>query len=371
MPKFSIGDVVSFVSHPFITETNNIVISGEHMMIPPIMVVIEVTDHSSAPTPQSNKYKCLWFSTKQNQFKESNFLENDLKNIETEIVDVSKMVISDKVALKTLNIELGKRRSFLNTESSHSGQKQLNNISALLTFISPIMYVVEIKPFDSEKIKKASEVTSHTKLYPSTLVKCKWFDSVSEKFSEAFIPQDALLIIPEVDKKLIIRIEKAIKRDRFLNLDGILFKPSQFSNRSGTYYLTGFNHITQQNQTINVDDLPAIKILKKTFLATAPFYSVRKKGVKKILSQSQTVRDLIKQAIGRVNNNYITIKYIDKLDIVTKRTISEYEIVIGEDEASSSRKMIEYVKAYCHLRNDIRHFKLDNILEANEINISF
>jgi len=341
------------------------------MMIPPVMVVIEVTDHSPSPKPQLNKYKCLWFSTKQNQFKESHFLENDLKNIEAEVLDASKMVVGDKVVLKTLNIELGKRRSFLNTESSLSGQKQLNNITALLTFVSPIMHVVEIKPFDIEKIKKTSEVTTHTKLYPSTLVKCKWFDSVAEKFSEAFIPQDALLTVPEVDNKLIIKIEKAIKRDRFLDLGGILFKPAQLSNRSGTYYLTGFNHITQQNQTIKVDDLPAFKLLRKPFLATAPFYSVKKKGPKRILSQSQTIRDLIKTAIGRSNNNYVTIKYIDKLDIITRRTISEYEIVLGEDEISSSKKMIEYVRAYCHLRNDIRHFKLDNILEANEINISF
>ncbi|MET3978180.1 uncharacterized protein YodC (DUF2158 family) [Mucilaginibacter sp. UYP25] len=372
MPKFSIGNVVSFSTHPFIATTADIVISGEHLMLPPMMVIIEVTDHEPflSESAYQNKYTCLWYSTKQNKFKEDNFIESDLKLIEAGSTESNEISIGNHVALKTLGIELGKRRSFLQAETNQSGAlKKINSTNALLSFISPIMLVTDIKPFDVKKIEKGTTTKKHKKIYPQNLVKCKWFDAIAEKWSELLMPQDALIILPEVNDKLIARMVESISNKTFLNLNGILYKPTQLSNRSGTYFVSGFNYISQQEHSFNLNEISSIKKIDLLYLAHAPFYTLRKKKGSKVLKLIKSNFELIKKAIERKKKNYLTLKYKDKWDNITVRTVSDYELILGDNILDIGGDMIYYLKAYCHFRDATRHFKLDGILEIQELNL--
>ena len=68
---FSIGDIVTLNVHPYGTESTEIIVSGDHIMLPPLMVVVEVYKaRQSFGGKKSDiyKYKCVWFSPKPYKF---------------------------------------------------------------------------------------------------------------------------------------------------------------------------------------------------------------------------------------------------------------------------------------------------------------
>jgi len=375
MPKFSIGDVVTLKTHPFCNETTDVVISGEYLMIPPLMVVVEIIDHSVVDHGRDakDKYKCQWFSTKKNQFKESYFLESDLKYIAFEKDnDPLEIEVGCLVALSTLPIELGKSRSFLNTETNQlGGVKSSSSVTGLLSFVSPIMTVTEIKDFESTKDKKTAPEVKTKKTYPKKLAKCKWFDSLDEKFSECLIAVDALVVLPPIPHELLKLVTKAIKDGKYLKLDYVLLRPIQITNRSGRYFLNCFNYISQQHSTLSFDSLTTSKIISNPIKTIAPLFKPKFQKGHKHLKLIVDIEDLIKKALGRPKKNYIVIRYRDRFGNVTKRSISKYEIILGDDNLNIEETMIKYVRAYCHLRKDERNFRLTSIMEATELKFNY
>ena len=374
MHKFSIGDVVTFQTHPFCAITTNIIISGEYQMVPPLMIVIEIIEHSVIKSEKDrfDKYKCLWFSTKENQYKENYFPEPELKaihfNKETDVPDIT---IGNLVTLLTMPIELGKRRSFLNTHSEQVTNKVTSSITGLLTFVSPVMTVIEITSFDPQRDKKTSPDIKQKKIYPVKIAKCKWYDAVSEKFSERMIPVNALSCLPPVPVDLLTLMETSIYENAFFRLDNSIIRPIQIFNRCGSYYLSCFDYILQQTITIPFAQIKNLKELKNPFKAHSPIIKKKGRKGKETLKLTFGVEDLLTVAQGRNKRNYITIKYRDNFDLVTHRTISNYELIMGKDQLGKSKALIQYVSAYCHLRNAQRNFRLASIQEASELNLNF
>ncbi|TSD66417.1 hypothetical protein FFF34_003160 [Inquilinus sp. KBS0705] len=375
MPKFSIGDVVTLNTHPFSSETTDVLISGEYLMLPPLMVVVEIIDHSVivSEKDKTDKFKCLWFSTKKNNFNESYFSESDLKKIKVndseEPIDIE---IGNLVSLSTLPLELGKRRSFLNTETNQTGNiKNSSLVTGLLSFVSPVMTVIDVKDFDPTKDKKTAPEIKPKKIYPSKIAKCKWFDAVGEKFSECLIATNALTLIPSPPSKLLILISKAIADHKCLNLEATIVKPTQISNRSGEYHFNCFNFLTQQNTTLSFNQLSTIKVINNPIKSIAPVFKPKVQKGTKSLRLSVTVESLVKKALTRSKKNYIVIKYEDRLGHVTKRTISKYSFILGDDDRGAGKNLIKYVRAYCHLRNADRNFRLSSISEASELRLAY
>lgn len=373
MPKFFIGDIVTLKTHPFCNETTEITISGEYQMIPPLMVVVEIIDHSAATSTKDtfDKFKCLWFSTKENQFKENYFLEPDIKKVAFDRKEnLLEIKPSDLVSLSTMPIELGKRRSFLNSETGQTITKSTNSVTGLLTFISPVMTVNEVMDFDCSKDTKTSPDVKSIKTYPGKVAKCKWFNSVAEKFSECHIALDALAIIPETSKEMLLLVDETIKAKTYLKLKNTIIRPVQISNRSGTYHVNCFDYVLQQNRTMAFTELINPEVLKNPFLAHAPIFQKKGRGGKKALKLTINVEAIIKKAIGELTKNYIVIKYKDKLGNITTRTISKYEFIMGDDDLNLSSPLIKYLRAYCNLRRADRNFRLAAILEVSELNLS-
>lgn len=368
MPKFSVGDIVAFNTHPFSVASQDIIISGEYLMIPPIMIVVEIIVHGTVvDSGQTAKYKCLWYSTKTNQFRSNWLLEDDIKLVITSVGDVKPALsINDKVVLKSLDLELGKRRSFLNIESTGGTSKTKSSISSLLSFISPVMSVIEIKDFDEEIISKSKSITTHRKIYPSVVVKCKWFNSVDEKYSEEYVPLEALAKIPLISDQLIAKIKKVIEQKRFLKSKERLLKPVSLSNRSGQYYLECFDYVNQVNSNESVNGLESFKIVKKAYLESAPQFAEDKA---KYLRLKTDIKSFLRKEV-KLATFYLLIKYKDKFDSLTIRTVSNYSIVTGDDLDVNETK-IKYLKAYCSLRQANRYFKIDNIIEISKLNLSY
>jgi uncharacterized protein YodC (DUF2158 family) len=370
MSNFALGDVVTIVTHPFNMATNNVMISGEYQMIPPLVIVVEVFEDGLDLL--DIKYKCMWFSTKENLIKESYFQENELKSTTlAKDADLPKFKINDIVALRTLSAELGKKRSFYNTEINKHTTKKSSSETGLLTFISPVMYIVAVDKFDSSKDTKTSPKIKFKKVYPEFVAKCKWFNSVSEKFSECWIPLEALIVIPQVSIELLKKVQKAIDSGKCLRTDTILVNPHQISNRSGYYFLDSFDHISQQNSNLPLETFEDSKIIKNPIKSIAPLFKTTSLKKKQYLKLSLSVQKLIEKAILQGAKNYITIKYRDNLDTFTSRTISKFKIIDGQSDKPGESKIVKYVSAYCHLRGAERNFRLDAILEAKELALKF
>jgi len=373
MPKFFIGDIVTLKTHPFCSQTNEITISGEYIMIPPLMVVVEIIDHSAATSTNDpfDKFKCLWFSTKENQFKENYFTEPDLKKV---ISDKKKELLEimpgNLVSLSTMPIELGKKRSFLNTETGQTVTKSTSSVTGLLTFISPVMTVTEVTDFDCNKDKKTSPDVKSKKTYPEKVAKCKWFNAVAEKFSECLIALDALAVIPETSDEMLQLVDETIKAKTYLKLKNTIIRPIQISNRSGSYHLDCFDYVLQRNRTMAFTELIIPEALKNPFVEHAPIFQKKGSAGKKTLELTLTVEALIQKVIDAKIKNYIIIKYKDKLGNTSNRTISRYETLMGNEDFTPTGPLIKYLKAYCHLRRANRNFRLAAILEASELDLS-
>jgi predicted DNA-binding transcriptional regulator YafY len=81
------------------------------------------------------------------------------------------------------------------------------------------------------------------------------------------------------------------------------------------------------------------------------------------------VPSLIENAIKRSQKKIIIIKYEDNLKLVTFRAISNYRIISGDDWLKKG-EITKYVRAYCHLRNAERNFRLESIQRASELKIN-
>jgi uncharacterized protein YodC (DUF2158 family) len=366
MSKFSVGEIVTLSTHPFTAVTNKVLISGEYLMIPPLMIVIEIF-LPEAPQPDASLfgYKCIWFSSKDNLIKESYFQESELKTIFAREQPAENVGINSLVALSTQIYELGKQRSFLNTETHVNTVMRTNKATALLSFISPVMQIIDLRDYDSEKDFKTVKHLRSRKIYPEKIAKCKWFNAASEKFTETWIPLDALTVIPQVPDGLIRRIEVAIEKKKYLKMENRLIKPNQISNRSGYYLLDCFDLIAQINTTIPFADIIGFKIIKSPYRKTSPVFDKKtRRGVKRI-KIILTPQQLIRQVALDLPERYLLIKYTDQHGNNTMRTLSDYHIYLGKDNIGSELREVEFLVAHCHLRNAERHFRLENIFEAS------
>ncbi|WP_175632630.1 hypothetical protein [Pedobacter ghigonis] len=365
MSTFSIGSIVSLRTHPFREASTGIIISGEHLMTPPTMVVSEVISKQEDDGEDAqNRYKCLWFSTKKNEFSEHWFSASELSaHPQSDQREIDPIFKGSLVSLKNLQIEMGKRRSFLQIESKVTGgRSQTNSIAAHMVFIPPVMLVLQVSEHDPSKLPKG--VSKKNKIFPTRIAKCKYYNAASEKYSEVVLPIEALLALPIISETLIGNLEQAIKQSSYLLIGDVVVKPINLYCKSGLYFITAFNFITLQNEEIALDKLGEFTLIATPFIKTAPGYLVEESGGQRLLKQSLTVEQLIKDEIASNGQHYLQIKYSDKFGNQTYRTIDNYEILLGPDVEEVLPK-INYVRAYCNLRKAVRHFRMTGILESS------
>jgi hypothetical protein len=99
MTTLSIGDTVAFRSHPYNSSSEGkLIISqiiGEHLMAPPIMVIIETLFHSKGSYDEksgneilpkkSSSVKCLWYNSSLHQFEDAWLHQEELKKVTCEL----------------------------------------------------------------------------------------------------------------------------------------------------------------------------------------------------------------------------------------------------------------------------------------------
>lgn len=215
---FSIGDIVALKIHPYFSGLDNIIISGEHNMVPPLMIIVELLKMEKNIQGRDNliesfKYKCLWFSSKSFRFIDAWIFESDLKRIEENRNNINAACIKrgDKIILKSASYELGKKKSSLSYEDNSISIGNGNSIvTSLLSFLPPVLQVLEIQKHVSKNPIVSKKKNKVIRQVPSWDIKCILYDPLSDKICETILPIEALELIEDVKRPVLELIHKSI-----------------------------------------------------------------------------------------------------------------------------------------------------------------
>jgi hypothetical protein len=385
MESFKIGDIVSSNQHPYFETYQKSIISGEHLMTPPMMVVVEVllilkNEHSEESGEKileegMANCKCIWFSSKTYQFEDHWFYSNQLKHIKEKKrnSDEIELKVGATVSLKTIKLELKKKKSSLSVEHSYNESKDKKSITSLLSFVSPVMQVLQIKKTESKEIKFDMKSGKQKRFYPKTEVKCKWFNPSADKFTEKFLPLEVLLVLPMIGNKKIDEINMVIYNRGILVTEQTLFRPSAIYFRSGFYLLSGFDFIKNKSIDIPISDDFVVKTEKDLYVKIAPDFKLIPSHRGKEWSEKSSIDSLLKDSVS--NRYFTTIKYKNREEKLTTRTVSDIKLhsTLERLETATETTLVEvlYLEAYCHLRETIRYFKVDRVISIKQLNLKY
>jgi hypothetical protein len=372
-----IGTVVSLKSHPFFTEKDptSIFIGGEANALPPMMVVTETIKEGRSSFDESSglevvakgsyQCKCVWFSTKSFQFEEVWISSIHLRTIKTFHSNRDQnLTVGSSLILCTATIEISKKRSSLKQQGIADEQRN-KSISGLLTFTSPILHVVgilrnETKPTFNTKTGEQRKVVS------AALVKCKYYNAHSDKFSEVILPAEALVDIQSLPFEKIKLVENAISNCTrlFSNSPNIRFnrtiiKPLSVVYKLGTYYVEAYDYL--QNKVCEVpinSDMDQFTSVPE--LIHLPRFEEN--------GDRLDILPITKISLQRLDpRKFWRIKYKDNTGAQTVRTIYDVSYfhsmeISNNPESEDTRVRVEYIKATCILKNHKeRYFRIDRI----------
>lgn len=232
-PLFKLGDPVVLKSYPGTWDSTiereqseeakkleqpHILIKGDTLHLPPIMLVtgIEIEDKKKrthhvelgCQTADRIKYHVTWFDNKKSEFVNKVIYQSLLmETIEGEKITPQGKKVTFKYGevcnLKTTQIELLKlKKSSNETQTNYplnpnaqdkgKGHRVQNRKESLLTFVCPPLVMSDIK---INKESKAHHNEGNLKSeYSGRLIKVTWFNYQQQKYSEAELPEECLII---------------------------------------------------------------------------------------------------------------------------------------------------------------------------------
>lgn len=366
---FKLGDVVALSSHPFTSSNHSILIGGELQLISPLMIIIEIIGDSQnlydenvgnqiqGKGGSTAQCKCIWYSSKSFQFEEAWLSSKLLKKIEAEDTSIFKekdsngkykhLEMGTLVTLCTAQLELNKLKS----SYKYEGGRERSTINPLLSFVSPIMQIIGTAKNESKEPSYDSKTGNKKKEVSELLIKCKWFNPSSEKMSEKLIPIEALSIIPKVNEVKLSAITSFIEDGEHIVIKfkerETIIKPQNIRYTHGFYKLTGYDYLSNKVEEFPIDER----------------LSIPKNGIDRISINVPNFQDdelklqgfdeQLKTIIARAKNskNYIRIKYRDRNDNITIRTIVDFETITNEG--------VNFLVGKCLLRNAMRNFVIN------------
>jgi hypothetical protein len=372
---FSIGDIVTLKVHPYSNGSTEIIISGDHVMLPPLMVIAEIykaKQSFSGVKSDTYKYRCTWFSPKPYKFIFAEIDEDDLKLIlkSTSTINRNYLKRGDKIDFKTASIELGKKKSSLNYEdNSVNAGVGSTVINSLLSFLPPVLQLVDIEPH------KSKHALTDKKLIPirnvSALdVKVNLFDPTDDKISVYTLPIEALELIEEVDETTILALSQVIKHSGFVNIKTekteTLAKPRNIAYRGGYYFLRAYDYLSNKVEEFEIVQATTFTKIESPFILQVPQFDIAHKpeaATPEFIAIE--ISNAIKEALSSFS--YIRIKYKNRNDQLSHRTLKNFTI-INVKEGSFD---VIYLVGYCLLRQDNRSFRVDRIQSLQKLDLSF
>lgn len=395
--NFKIGTIVSLKSNGLCYLANHsfLNLGGNEKFTTPLMVVVEILFNNNqeidedsgeikSTSKNQNKYKCMYFSDKNMKFEENWFIESELseyklfkldsnikieqsqdnsdqnESAETNLKStLHKLRIGDVVRFKTVDEESKKSKSYNETENK-------KGIKPLITFIAPAMQVVG---FASPE-KKDQTIDPNTgkpkRRYPSKIVKCKFFNTDADKFSEQLVPIECLQYIDnsELENRL-EEISIFIKNKNLIIIETkenkYFGKPTSVHIYSGRYQLSFYNELNKKQEYVWIDE---IKEFYPMNINDGNYYP----GLNNDSAELIGIFDFIQSNKGNIEGKHFKITYCNLKEQRISRYISIEKLGNELEEIGSIfEKKYYYLKSYCHLREAKRDFRSDRILSIRTI----
>lgn len=365
-----LGSVVALKPHPYSQNHTQVKIATYNHLTPPLMVVVEKKKGADFNTDTGDKekssYKCLYFATVTGTFEENWFKREQIKVIEDtdnpllnesknkNLVSLKKELVGKLTTLRTVDLELQKKQVYQDSNGDYQKLKEKN----LLDFLPPVGTIISI--IINENDGKYNEKTGKRLLFKNRiLVKLRWFNNKTSKFSEQELPLSSLVeICPhevlEFKKDLIyLKAEK-------LNLEGnskikVSNIPVKFHDIIFTHYYYQYhfkNVFTGKIISIEQDNIADINPCPKDL---KDFFEAGFMGLKEPATNYFTVTNEKKW-----KNEWYEIKYLARTGRYTQRIIRINKLVkLSISSKADERALV----ANCLLRKGaIRNFRLKGIL---------
>lgn len=386
-----IGALVSLKTHP-IHSTKDLLlhIGGDAEHIPPIMVITEILEsnrhqfdeNSGEKIKYKRSYKCIWFSHKTYTIQENWINEFDLDFIpeqnkyNTYFKNDTNLKIGTTVLLKSTIIEQSKFKSsivFNNNDIEPS-----NKITSLQSFTSPSFFItgsIIYEPTEPIFNKKTNE---QIRWCPKKLYKCKYFNPIQSKFSEILLPQEALLILPDFSN-LFDQINDTIKENKYLlvkqDLNIYLLENMSALYINGLYSLCGIDLIKNKNISLILNESTTITSFNKNTKIYFPKFKKTNTTINVDFLNNTELRKILK---NKITDKVIRIKYLNHQEKITYRIVTCIKASslsfnnpnLQSKKSNNVPKKIDFLEAWCHLKEDTRDFITENILEIETLTIT-
>ncbi|PQJ10680.1 hypothetical protein CJD36_011960 [Flavipsychrobacter stenotrophus] len=390
--SFNIGDIVALGSHPFIASDSHtsIVLSGEPLHISPLMVIGEITRDTknhfdemtgmSQTTKSSSQCKCIWFSTKTQQFEETWISSKLLKVIEAAATEhlsfdeLRKMGVGTKVHFITSKMEEGKRKSSLEEKNDYN-QGPKKKINALLTFASPILEITGILKSETKEPVFDGKTGNRKREISKLLVKCKFFNQLSDKFSEIVLPVESIKYVEDVLKEDLLyfsmprQIVYRSKSPRE-NQDNTLVETGKIYYCSGSYLVDCIDVINGISFDENINDLKGNFHIYRANTEIFSRYDERVDGNGNPILAYGNIPNIAVTITDNSKDVYYKIKYIGRYNgKTTVRYLSNCLILDSSEIIPETEDTYQYLKGWCHSKKDTRYFRLDRVIEIQKYDL--
>lgn len=379
MNNFKIGDLISLKNHPY-SFNQNTKIGANSLLTPPIMVITEILKQNKFKPDSEDEEKLMgqvlgtFYNSKNSNYEKYWFnidevvliAQLDQENVVKEeallinLAEIKKEFKGKQVILNSADAELGKKKISWSKESD----KEKFRTESYMEFLPPVMTVLDVVE-NSNFLKDRRDSKDGTLKKDSCkfLLKCKWFNSFKQSFSEDFIPFN---IVEKVifDKEKTDTLQSAISENKLVKiLKSITIEGQQKSEISHT--LVEINDLILLNHQIRIvyTDYFSKKVTSiylKDFDFELTKFKIKELVKDKFPDYSSRIFNDIKK-LSWEKDKFYEINYTDRKGrftdrIITNCTISTFK---NEDEIDET-----FIIANCLFRKgDIRHFRLKNISE--------
>ena len=364
--QIPIGSIVSTYAHPFSEMNANVLISSYLHFTPPLMIVSEKKYGSkynsvSGELEDNDSYKCFFYSTLSGAIEENWFKRKELKFInqgdpsffkinKDSNLEVLKRKFFGRMAIaSTVDFELGKQRIWAESEDKTSKLK----ISNILDFLPPLGTIIDIKHNDDyQKYAEKEGKISHRK--SKLLVKLRWLNNTTAKYSEDYFPMVGLKLINKED----LELKNYNPALYYLMEDGITLEGAERGEISRVpvrferviwnhyYYIYSFTNLFTQS-SIKTNEVAPESVM----------------DLSHIIGLSSFNWDVLAhfsiEKATNIKDKWYEIEYSDKNERKTRRIIKVIDLIEELQEDQTTKRILQ---ANCLLRNGkIRHFRVSRI----------
>lgn len=383
-----IGEIVTLKSN-FLKSPKHypdVWLAGEPNYVTPLMIVSEIllqanekineeTGEPIGSTRGDKKYKCIWFSNKDFKFEENWFFENELIKLKVHRRKIHTFSFGDSVVFKTNELEIKKRKSYLEMINTKNDKKT----TPLLSFCSPVFTFIGYLNVEKKDVEIDTKTGKKKRWYPSKLAKIKTYNYKEDKYSEFTLPIEGLFFVNKPNENKINSLIETIQYNKTViqnkkyylinnsKLNGC-YEPKSIVSIANTYYLEVVNVFNQIITEVQIDDFPITNPISFVELFKSFYPNVIGENFNSIENYILEQKKPIFEAFHSKSKSIVfKIRYKNKYDRLTERFIIPKSVIGVKIKEGKNDKTDYYLRSFCVLREEERIFKVSRILHLEVI----